>query len=529
MSRSELGKFALIFAGGTMLSRMLGVVRDIVIARYIPTLSRDAFLIAFRLPNMLRDIVGEGAMNAAFVPVFSKTAEHEGDEAFRKLVASAMGMMLILLALITVVGVLCVPLLVSALESLNQNVGADELPENYMPLVLLLSQWTFPYIFFIGMTVFAMGPLFTRKHYSTPSWSPALLNVAIIATCLLLHDYFPDPAWSLVLGVWLGGIAQFAVQYWALGKYAGVWAPRFDLRHPGLKLVLLLMAPVLLGQAAGEVNKMVDTLFSASLGEGRVTALSYANRLVQLPLSLFATATAAALLPAIAATPREDTGSIRESLVYGMRQSYFLTLPSVLGLMVFGRPIIKLLFENGINFTVDDTQRTSVALAIYAAGLLFFAWVKVLVTGFYGIQDTKTPVIVASVSMVCNILLNVIFLLVTPLDYAGLAIATTLSYALNFFLLYIMLGQRFGVLWNDALFSGLVRMTASGCVAIAIGYAVHNRLGVVLSDSGTMEAVRVTLMVAASGAAYFAFCAYLGVPEVKQATRLLGGRLFKTK
>ena len=242
-SEREHSRFALIFAGGTLFSRALGLVRDIVWVLLIPVASRDAFIIAFRFPNMLRDLVGEGASNAAIVPVLSESLEKDSKEEFQTLVSSAMSTMLIMLSVLTVLVILVIPFLLGGLDLLRPFTHTDALSSERVDLMIRLSIWTFPYIFFIGMAVFCMGPLFALKHYVTPSWSPALLNVSIIGCCLLFYRSFEEPAYALGIGVWVGGIAQLVAPDFALGKRSGGGWPYFRLRDPGARTIPRRLVP----------------------------------------------------------------------------------------------------------------------------------------------------------------------------------------------------------------------------------------------------------------------------------------------
>ncbi|MCP4644280.1 MAG: murein biosynthesis integral membrane protein MurJ [bacterium] len=520
LSRRQLSKFTAILAGGTLLSRMLGLVRDMVWAA-VPAGPREAFLVAFKLPNMLRDIVGEGALNAAFVPVFSDTRETGSEADFKALVASAMGAMLLLLAVLTVLGVVLAPMLLQGLNALQPVTGGPERSPDELALLVTLARWTFPYLFFIGLAVFGMGALFTVRHYATPSWSPALLNVAFIASCLLLMDWFPNPAYALVFGVWLGGLAQLAAMYIATGRHVGVWLPRFRFRHPGVLAILALMGPVVLGQAAGEVNKLVDTLFAYSLGEGVVTALYYANRLVQLPLSVFGFATAAAVLPAAsAAVARGDMDELRDTVSHGLTQTFFLVAPAMTGLIVLGEPIIRLLFERWRSFGPENTHQTAVALAIYAMGLISFAWVKVTVTGFFAQKNTKTPVIVGSISMGMNIALNL--LLVGPLGYKGLALATTVSYTFNFVVLYVLLSRQLGQLATLGFLVSVMRIAVSTAIMAALTYGAYRGTNILLPDRTFLaDMACVAVPIVAAVVSYGAVCRLLRVAELGHFMSLL--------
>ena len=518
--KRQLSKFTAILAGGTMLSRVLGLVRDMAFA-VIPAASLDSFLLAFKLPNMLRDLVGEGALNAAFVPVFSETLEKRGEAEFRRTVAATMSAMLILLVVLTLIGVFFIPGLLGGMNTLQSVTGGEARTEAELESLAGLARWTFPYLFFIGMAVFAMGALFVMKHYTTPSWSPALLNVAFIVCLFAFRNRFADPRHALVLGVWVGGVAQFVVMYVALGRRTGVWLPSFQLGHRAIRVVFWLMVPVIIGQATGEVNKLVDAAFAYSAGEGLVTALYYANRLIQLPLSVFGLATAAAVLPAVSkAAARDDGEEIRAILIHGLRQTFFLIMPAFLGLLVLGHPIIQLLFEHRTGFTAVDTDRAATALTIYAFGLVSFAWVRVLVTGFYAVQNTKTPVIIGTACMALNIVLN--FLLVRSFSYKGLAFATTISFTVNFVLLYVMLTRRFGPLWDGPFFTALIRIALAATAMAAIAHATHlHVISYFAEDTRLTRLVGVGVPVCASVLAYLGLCWAFQVHELTHFMSLL--------
>jgi len=512
----ELTKFTLTFACGTLFSRLSGLLRDMVWFATIPNASIGPFLVAFKFPNMLRDLVGEGASNAAFVPVFSETIEKESEEAFRDLVSAAMSAMLIVLAVLTLFGVVLLPYLFRSLDTLSVLTTVDSVTDARIRQLTALACWTFPYLFFIGMTVFAMGPLFVVKHYATPAWSPILLNVALIGCCLGLRNRFADPAYALVLGIWLGGIAQMTVQYLALAKYAGVWRFSFNLAHPGIRAIFWLLIPVLIGQAAGEVNKLVDTLFAAILGDDKVKALFTANRLVGFPLSVFGIAVSVAILPTVArAGARDDFDEIRKTLMHGLRQTFFLVFPALLGLMALREPIVRLLYQRG-EFSATDTQQTATALLLYATGLIAFVWVKVLVTGFYAVKDTKTPVLVASASMLLNVLLNCV--LVGPLGYKGLALATTISFTINFVLLYALLCGRFGNLWDKPFIEAMSRMAIAAGMMLAVAYGTHHKLAVEFPES---RVFCVIIPVACAVVVYAGLCHFLDVPDLRNFLSLL--------
>jgi putative peptidoglycan lipid II flippase len=512
-TRRQLSRFTAIFAGGTLISRVLGLVRDVIIGAYIPGISRDAFLFAFKLPNMLRDILGEGATNAAFIPVLSEAREKKSPEEFRELVRAMLSFIMIVLAVVTVLGTLAMPLLPHIMDLIRPITGAENKHPETLAFTIRLMQATFPYLFMIGLSAFAMAPLFTVRHYSTPSWSPALLNVMLIACCLLLYNRFPDPAWALVVGVWLGGLAQLVVMFRAMKRKVGVVLPSFRLRHPGVGKAVWLLLPVIVGQATGEVNKLVDNFFAYSLEEGVVSALFFANRLVQLPLSIFGIAVSVAILPAISqAAARKETAEFRETILHGLRQSYFLVFPAMAGLVILREPLVRVLFERGA-FNPDDTTRTATALLYYGLGLLSFTWVKVTVSGFYGAQDTKTPVIIATASMFLNILLNCVF--VGPFGYAGLAAATTISFTVNFVLLYLMLNVRFGRMWDPPFLWGMLRISVATLMMSAVTYGAYDQLTRFLrEDMFAEQLMAVVVTIALAIGTYVGLCRALRIPDM---------------
>lgn len=517
----DLSRFAAIFAGGTMLSRVLGLVRDMVFARVIPTEALGSFLFAFSLPNMLRDMLGEGAVNAALVPVFTATREKSTKEDYRRAVASVMGLMLLVFGILTIIGILIMPATPMILSILSDFTGKP-LPQSESELAetVRLMQWTFPYLFFIGAAVFAMAPLFVIRRYATPSWTPVLLNIAFIVCAWGLRDYFENPAWALVIGVWLGGLAQMIVLWIDMFRSVGVVLPNFNLRHNAVAQTLWLLLPVIIGQAAGEVNKLIDRFFAMSLGEDKVNALYYSNRLVQLPLAIFGMAVAVAILPSLSkAFANNDTGKQKEVMLYGLRQSLFLALPAMTALIILREPIVRFLFEWGA-FDAIATAKTSGALLYAGMGLVSFSWVKVLVQGFYARHDTRTPVIIATCCMVLNIILNM--LLIRPMGYQGLAFSTSIAFTVNFMALFLVLNNKVGPLWSNEFAKGIAIIA---CGAILLGIAAWGSGTFLQSIVGTDTLVaRFSTLVAASiagGLVYAGVCMAFSLPELKAFQRKL--------
>ena len=496
-----------------MLSRVLGLVRDMVFAHVIPSGPLGAFLFAFSLPNMLRDMLGEGAVNAALVPVFTSAKEQQNDSEYKRTVAAVMSLMLLIFAGLTVLAILVIPLTPALLAALEPFTGKT-LPQSQEELhtTVRLMQWTFPYLFFIGAAVFSMAPLFVARRYGTPSWTPVLLNIAFIVCAYGMRNWFENPAWALVIGVWLGGLAQMVVLWLDMFHHVGVVLPSLQLRHAAVSKTLVLLLPVILGQAAGEVNKMIERFFAMSLGEDKVLALYISNRLVQLPLAVFGIAVAVAILPALSrAHAQGNEGEQRRLLLFGLRQSFFLCAPAMVALLILRQPIIRLLFERG-EFGAEGTALAAGALLYASLGLVSFTWVKIMVQGFFARQDTRTPVIVATLSMLLNIAANMV--LVGPMGYQGLALSTTISFSVNFLALYVVFGRRYGLLWDGPFVRSILSVTFAAALFGATLYVAFTAVTAWLGTDGT---IRLFLALAVSGTAgglvFAAACLALRVPE----------------
>jgi len=513
-------RFAAVFAGGTMISRITGLVRDIIFTAMVPSQALGGFLFAFSLPNMLRDMLGEGASNAAVVPVLSERRVHAGEEGYRRALEAILGSMLLVFLFITVAGILLMPLAPRLLNALTFFTGrALPQEEGELRQLVRIMQWTFPYFIMICMTAIMMGPLFIRGRYAVASWSPSLLNLAFIAACVILIGQFHHPAWALVMGLWIGGLLQLGAMWWDLARSHGLVIPRPALRDPSFRRVLALLIPVAVGQSAGEVNKLVDRFFAMSLGEDKVLALYLSNRLVQLPLAMFGVAVSVALLPELsrlnAVGRREET---RWLLMKGFSQTLFLIAPAMCVLITLREPLVGLLFERGA-FTEEATRLSSDALFYASLGLVSFAWLRMANQGFYADHDTRTPVILGALSMLLNIALNM--LLVRPMGYLGLALSTSVCYTVNFVLLYVFLWRRYGALADPgwlARIGGIILASvasgAAGWIAWRMWTTEIPHGGFAARSAGTFIALVV------AGVAYLAVCVILRLPDLRE---FLGG------
>ena len=424
----------------TMLSRVLGFVRDILLARVLGAGPlADAFFVAFKLPNFFRRMFAEGTLTVALVPILSDQREQGEEQAHQYLNALAT-LLLLALTLFTVLGVIFMPWLLLLFAP-----GFADEPDRWQQ-ALVLARWMFPYLAFISLAAMAWGVLNTYKKFSIAAASPALLNVAIILAALFIAPSMENPAIAIAGGVVLGGVLQLAIQFPAL-KQIG-WVPRlsFDFKQAAIGETFKLFGPALLAIAAVQINILVGTILATLLDPGAVSYLYYADRIVQLPLALFAIAMSTALLPTLSEhLAKGNLQSAADDLRSGLAWLTWLTLPAVVGIFYLAEPIIVTLFERGA-FTHSDSVATARTLQAYAVGLIAFCWVRLLATACYAGKDAKAPMRYAAISVAVNIVLAIIFMQFWT--YVGLALATSLAAFVNVGLLFMRLTKTNGSLFN---------------------------------------------------------------------------------
>ena len=454
-----------VVGAATLLSRIFGYARDMVLASFFGAgMTADAFIAAFRIPNLLRRLFGEGSLSIAFVPVFTETLikGNRGDGI--RLAVSALKLLLVFLSVITVVGVVAAPLIIQAVAP-----GFSNLPEK-MALTVTLTRIMFPYTILIGLVALCMGILNALGHFAAPAIAPVLLNLAMIATVFVVSR-FSDSETTRVVGlaggVLLGGVLQLALQLPYLVKHGVRFWVRSGLWHPAMKRIGFLMLPTIFGAAVYQINILVGTLLASLLPEGSVSYLYYADRLVQFPLGIFAQATATAVLPSLSrqAASGDHTG-MGDTFGHAMSLVLFITIPAMVGLIVLRDPIVALLFKRGA-FDAQTTRLTSDALLYYALGLWAFSAVRIVVSMFYAMQDTRTPVKTATIAIAANILFGVA--LMGPMKHCGLALATSLASMVNLVLLVVVLKNKLGVIrWRLIFSSCLKTLAASGLMALGV-------------------------------------------------------------
>lgn len=443
----------------TMLSRLLGFVRDILLARVLGAgLLADAFFVAFKLPNFFRRMFAEGTLTVALVPVLSDQRQQGEAEAHRFLNALAT-LLLIALTVFTLLGMVFMPWLLYLFAP-----GFADEPDRWA-MALQLARWMFPYLAMISLAALSWAVLNTYKHFAIAAASPALLNVAIISAAVVLAPSFDNPAIALAIGVLIGGFLQLAIQFPALKRIG--WVPRisFDFKQSAIGETFTLFGPAVLAIAAVQINILIGTILATLLDTGAVSYLYYSDRIVQLPLALFGIAMSTALLPTLSDhLSRGDKTAAINDLRAGLAWLSWITLPAVVGALYLAEPIVVTLFERGA-FSHADSVATAQTLQAYAVGLIAFCWVKLLASACYAGKDAKAPMRYAAISVAVNIVLAVI--LMQFWAYVGLALATSLAAFVNVGLLYARLSKTYGSLVTPEIVKRLLSAILASMLMLA--------------------------------------------------------------
>jgi putative peptidoglycan lipid II flippase len=470
---SQVVKAAGVVGAATLTSRILGFIRDAVVAWFFGAgFSSDAFIAAFRIPNLLRRLFAEGSLSSAFIPVFTEYMVRQGQAEAFNLARSAFRLLGGVLIIAAICGVLLSPWMVRLIAP---GFSADKLS-----LTITLTRLMFPYIFFIGLVALCMGILNVLGHFAAPAFAPVLLNLSIIGSVFFISPSLMPPVIGLAIGVLIGGFLQLALQLPALIKRGFYFWQEAKMIHPGLKRVGTLIPPVIFGGAVYQINILIGTLLGSLLDQGSVTYLYFADRLVQFPLGVFAIAAATAILPSLsrqAATG--DLGTLNDTFGQALRLIFFITIPAAIGLIILREPIVALLFQRG-EFDAQATRLTAQALLYYSVGLWAFSAVRIVTATFFALQDTRTPVRMACISIFANIVLGVV--LMKPLAHGGLALATSLASMLNLGLLLVALRTRLGSLGWKSIAQSVCR---SMLCSVGMGIAVHMTASFMIPDKNS--------------------------------------------
>jgi putative peptidoglycan lipid II flippase len=538
--KRRIARAAGVVGALTVLSRVSGLARDVVVGYLFGAgTGADAFFVAYRIPNLLRRLVAEGAATAAFIPIFTGTLATRGRaeaDATGRVLGTTMGAVL---AAITVLGVLLAGPLVRLFAP------GFAATEGKLELTVALTRLCFPYIFCIGMVAAAMGILNSLRHFAAPALSPVVMNLVMLATAAALTPWLG--VYSLAAGVLLGGAAQLVSQVPSLRRAGVPLAPRWEPGHPAVARFGALFLPTVFGSAVYQINVLVSTMFASLLPAGSVAYLWYAERLFEFPLGVFAVALGTAALPSFAALAKRDLGELRETLGFALRLVNLIALPAAVGLALLAEPVTAVLFQRG-ELTATDARQASVAVRYFALGLWSVASVRVVVPAFYALEDTRTPVAAAAIAFAVNLL--AVLLTIGPLDappgsalgaglaaasralgvielrHGGLALSTSLAATVNLVVLGLVLHRRLGgFAWGAWLASG-ARAAAASLAMVPAVLAVS--AGGAWLEEGAALAPRLGRLLAAigaGGAVWALALALLGGPDAAALRALVRARL----
>jgi len=501
--KRQILKSASVISIITVVSRILGYVRDQRLTLLLGTTGlADSFILAYRIPNVLRRLVGEGSMTASFIPVFTDYMRNRSREETWAFANRLFWTFCTILAALTVLGVIFSPLFVRFFSMFGKNQSQAE--------AIYLNRLIFPYILFIGMAAMAMAILNCFHIFGLPAATPILLNISfIVFSVAVVWRHFSSPAAALAVGVLVGGIFQFFLQVPQLVKRGMNFQFAVSFTDPGVRRVAKLMVPGFIGMGISQINLLVDTIFvnAKVMPEGSLVSLYVADRVTELVLGGYAIAVATAILPMMShQASAGDYEGMKKTFIFALRIVSFITIPAAVGLVILREPIVQVLFQHGL-FVAESTRLTARALLYYALGLPAFAAVKLIVPAFYSTQDTRTPVRVAVLAMLANILLNVIFLFYffAKLKNGGPALASALAGYFNVFTLFAIFRLRFGRLGTRDIAASLSKIAVC---AGAMGVVCWGTLRYSQFDSIEHFLPRLAVFVALIGSATLT---YLGV------------------
>jgi putative peptidoglycan lipid II flippase len=501
----------------TLLSRVLGLVRDILIAKFFGSnMAADAFFVAFRIPNLLRRIFAEGSFSVSFIPVFTEYLQKRSKEDAFLLARVVLAFLVFALLAVTVIGIIFSPFIIKIIAP-----GFGSGGEKYA-LTVLLTRIMFPYIFLVSLLALFTGILNSLRHFAAPAAAPVFLNLSMIVGLLFLAPALKTPTVGLAIGVIIGGVLQLAIQIPLLINQGISLVPKWYLGHPAIKRIGVLMMPAVFGSAIYQINQLVGTLLASLLKEGSVSYLYYADRLVQFPLGVFAIAISTAVLPSLSrGAAHGDMNKLKDILSHSLRLTMFITIPAMTGLIVLREPIIKLLFQRGA-FDSFTTAMTAQALLYYSLGLWAFAGLRVFVSVFYSLQDTKTPVKVAVIAMLANILLSLA--LMGPLKHGGLALALSIASTLQICMLIFLLRKRLGGIRGKEVISSMARSFLSSLImGICIYLLAFKALTGVLGGTALHLAAEVSIIICAGVVIYIISAKVFGSKELSSIISMLRG------
>ena len=514
-----------MIAVAVMCSRVLGLIREMLFAGLFGSALMGIFTIAFRAPNLLRDLFAEGALSTAFITVFSQKIEKEGDRSAWALASKMMTLAAIFMSIVSLLGVVFAKQLIDVLAPGFAPADAE--------LTIRLTQVMYPFILLVSLAALVMGMLNAKNVFGVPAMASSFFNIGSIAGGVIF-GWLLDPAFGekaltgLALGTLVGGLLQFAIQLPSLWRVGYRFRPDFRWKDPGIRRILMLMVPSVIAASAVQINVMVNSSFASFVGKEAVSWLNFAFRLMQLPIGVFGVAVATITLPVVSRIAvRSDRSEFGPTLGKAMRLAVFLTLPSAVGLYFLAQPIIGVIYERG-EFKSADTLQTGLALQFYSMGLVAYSCIKVLSPAFYAINRKWTPMFVSFAAIGLNLFLNYFFIFRFGLGHRGLALATSLSALANFLTLYLLMQRSAQTLETRRFVGAIVRCgVASAALGLVCWLGANYGASWLGSPSLWRKVVALFGVIACAGSAYLAVCFALRVEEVTTFWRLLTGKLFR--
>jgi putative peptidoglycan lipid II flippase len=511
--KKKVAKAAGKMSLATFISRILGFVRDMIFALYFgATGLSDTFFAAFRIPNLLRELFAEGSMSSAFIPVLTEYREKHGEEEANRLVRITFTFISIFVSIICLIGIVFSPAIVTVIAP-----GFLSSPEKFS-LTVLLTRIMFPFLLFISLAALIMGALNTKKVFFIPALAPAMLNVTLILSIVFFESRSRQPITAAAIGVMIGGFVQFAFQLPAFfkNKYKLGFDAKFS--HPGLKRIAILLVPATLALSVSQINIVVSNILASYLPPGSITYLFYSMRLIQFPIGIFGVAMGMAVLPTLSEhAARGDFDKLRDDFSFALRLLFFITVPSMAGLIFLREPVVNMLFQRG-KWDYAATIGTSQALLFYSLGIWAIVGVRVVTASFYSMQDTKTPVKIAVIAMTTNIILSLF--LMAPLKHSGLALANALASSVNFTILFFMLRKKLGNVDGKNIAVSFIKISLASAVTGLISWFIIR--GDMWTQGGrTLEKAGIlTLVIAVFLAVYVLIMHLLGSEELKYLVKM---------
>lgn len=487
-TKGKIAKAAGLMSFATFISRILGYIKDMILANFFGASgSADTFFVAFRIPNLLRELFAEGSMSSAFIPVLTEYQTKYGKKEANRLVNSTFLFLLLVVGFICVLGIIFAPTIVSLIAP-----GFLKDPEKFSNTVLL-TRIMFPFLLFISLAALTMGALNTIGIFFIPALAPAFLNIVIIISVLILSMHFANPIIAVAVGVSVGGLVQFLIQVpsflkqgysfrmqntedrlsekkgQTLGGKVLCLLPS-QLWHPGLKKIGLLIIPSTAGLAVAQINIFISTILASYLPEGSITYLYYSMRLIQFPIGIFGVAMGMAVLPTLSEHAiKGQIDSLKEDFSFALRLLFFITVPAMVGLISLSEPIVSTLFQRG-EFIYKNTIGTAQSLIFYSLGIWAIVGVRTVTATFYSMQDTRTPVKIAASAMIINLIMSVILMI--PMRHSGLALANSIASGFNFLMLFYFLRKKIGPIGTKKIIKSFLKTLSASILMGFIGWLI---------------------------------------------------------